>query len=34
MPTRFPSGKTIQLSVVPGEHSMLPEGGEDWFGVY
>ena len=33
-PPRFPADGTIQLSFVPGEHSMEPQGGYDWFGVH
>lgn len=34
IPERFPKDGTVQLSFVPGEHSMEPQGGLDWFGVF
>lgn len=34
LPPRFPKDDTIQLSFIPGEHSMEPKGGLDWFGVF
>lgn len=33
-PPRFPKVGYMQLSFVPGEHSMDPNGGYDWFGVH
>lgn len=34
LPPRFPKTDTVQLDYVPGEHSLDPKGGKDWFGVF